>query len=147
MVKKIIIKDQFIKKILNILIVILLLVLPTFYVSAKFLKSTENIYKQESNFAINAGYEQADATTVAKVVATVIQAFLGLLGIIFIVLIILAGYNWMIARGDEEKVTKAKDTLRRAVIGLIIIVGAYAISYFVFSNLPWGTGGPGQTSG
>lgn len=94
--------------------------------------------KQGVELSTKAGYEEIWPE---KIIATVIQAFLGLLGIIFIVLIILAGYNWMIARGDEEKVTKAKDTLRRAVIGLIIIVGAYAISYFVFSNLPWGGGG------
>src|SRR3989338_8173076 len=66
-------------------------------------------------------------TGLSELVAVVIQAFLGLLGVIFLVLILYAGYNWMTAQGEEEKVTKAKDTLQRAVIGLIIIVSAYAI--------------------
>lgn len=83
----------------------------------------------------------ADSNTMPKIVQYVISSFLGLLGIIFIVLIIYAGYNWMTARGDEQKVTMAKESLSRAVIGLIIIVAAYSITYFVFSSLPDGSGG------
>lgn len=78
------------------------------------------------------------------IIQVVISAFLGLLGIIFLVLIIYAGFEWMTAQGDEEKVTKAKDTLTRAIIGLVIITAAYSITYFVFSNLP---GGPGSSGG
>lgn len=85
-------------------------------------------------------YELTDRYTFSKIISTVIEAFLGLLGIIFLILIIYAGYNWMTAQGDEEKVTKAKDTLQRAVIGLIIIIVAYSITYFVFSSLPGGGG-------
>jgi amino acid transporter len=75
-------------------------------------------------------------------VASLIKAFLGILGIIFIILIIYAGYNWLTAGGEEEKVRKAKDTIKRAVIGLIIIAASYAITAFVFKNLPSGTGSP-----
>jgi len=62
-----------------------------------------------------------------------------LLGIIFIILMIYAGYNWMTAQGEEEKVTKAKTTIQRAIIGLIIVVSAYAITAFVFKSLQVGT--------
>lgn len=78
--------------------------------------------------------------SLAGIIQIAISAFLGLLGIIFIVLIIYAGYNWMTAGGDEEKVTLAKQTLARAVIGLIIIIAAYSITYFVFNALPGGGG-------
>jgi amino acid transporter len=83
-----------------------------------------------------------------EVVGIIIQAFLGLLGIIFIILIISAGFNWMTAGGEEEKVRKAKSTITNAVIGLIIIVASYAITYFVFNVLPGaiGEGGPVYTS-
>jgi len=86
-----------------------------------------------------AGYDQN--VTVGSVVASVVRGFLALLGVIFVILVLLAGYNWMSANGDEEKITKAKDTLRAAVIGLIIIAAAYSITYFVFESLPSGTGG------
>lgn len=84
-------------------------------------------------------YAKADATSVFTIISTVISAALSLLGVIFLILILYAGYNWMMARGDEEKVNKAKDTLTRAIVGIIIVVGAYAISTFVLSRLEAGT--------
>ena len=78
--------------------------------------------------------------TVGEVVAAVIKGFLALIGVIFVILIILGGYKWMMARGNEEQVKEAKDTIEKAIIGLIIIIAAYSITYFVFSYLPWGTG-------
>ena len=86
-------------------------------------------------------------TSLSGIIATGVKAALSLLGIIFLVLIIYAGFNWMTAQGDEKKVDTAKDTLTRAVIGLIIITAAYSITYFVFSNLPSGTGAPGGVVG
>jgi hypothetical protein len=83
--------------------------------------------------------------TLAEIVATGISAFLSILAVVFVILIILAGYNWMTARGDEQKVTKAKDTIQRAIIGLIIIIAAYAITRFVFMRLPGGGGGADVT--
>lgn len=86
-----------------------------------------------------AGYDAN--TTVGSVVAMVIKAFLALLGVIFVILLIVAGFNWMTAAGDEEKINKAKDTIKAAVIGLIIIAASYSITYFIFENLPGGGGG------
>lgn len=80
---------------------------------------------------------------IGTTMVSIIKGFLALLGIIFLVLIIYAGYSWMTAAGEEEKVTRAKDTIRRAIIGLLIIVSAYAITYFVFQNLPGSTGSGG----
>lgn len=82
----------------------------------------------------------------AGIVGTVIEAFLGLLGVLFLVYILYAGYSWMTAGGDEEKVKKAKETLTRAVIGLIIIIAAYSITYYVFRSLPGGGGNVGGGS-
>lgn len=95
-------------------------------------------------FINKAGYK---VTEVGDIAALVIKAFLSLLGIIFVSYTIYAGYKWMTASGDEEKVRAAKDTLQRAIIGLIIIIAAYAITYFVFANLPGGPAGGGGTGG
>lgn len=107
---------------------------------ARFIK-TEDLFKQTTDFREKSGYEFVKEEGIASIAATVIQAFLGLLGIIFIVLIVMAGHKWMNATGNEEKVQEAKDTIRRAIIGLIITVSAYAITYFVFTHLPGGAGG------
>lgn len=64
-----------------------------------------------------------------------INAALSLLGVIFIILIILAGFKWMTAQGDSKKVDEAKDNIKNAVTGLIVVLAAYAITTFVFNVL------------
>jgi len=68
---------------------------------------------------------------ISVLVGTVIQAILSLLGLVFFVLVIYAGFLWMTARGDETKVEKSKDILKSSIAGLFIIVSAYAITVFV----------------
>jgi hypothetical protein len=74
-----------------------------------------------------AGYAKADETSVATIAGTVVAAVLGLLGVIFVSLIIYAGIIWMTASGEEAKVEKAQKIMRNAIIGLIITVSVYAI--------------------
>ena len=66
-------------------------------------------------------------SSVGKAIAVV----LGLLGIVFLGLIIYGGFIWMLARGNEQDITKARDLIISAIIGLIIIFGAYAITVFI----------------
>jgi hypothetical protein len=68
-------------------------------------------------------------------IATVIKAVLSLVGTVFLALTIYAGILWMTAAGNDEQVTKATGILKMAVVGLIIVMSAYAITYFVTSNL------------
>lgn len=79
-------------------------------------------------------------------VATIIQGALSLVGTIFLILAVYAGILWMTAQGNEEKVTKAKDIVTQAIIGLAITLGAYAITYFVTSKLNSGTTSSGGSS-
>jgi TRAP-type C4-dicarboxylate transport system permease small subunit len=67
------------------------------------------------------------------VIGTIIRAALSLIGVVFLLLMVYAGYLWMIARGDEGKVERAKDTITRAIIGLVIVLGAYALTNFVIN--------------
>ncbi len=69
--------------------------------------------------------------TLFSLLGLIIGALLGLLGVIFIVLIIYAGFNWMTASGNEDKITKARSTILHAVIGLIIIISSYVIWNFI----------------
>lgn len=137
MLKKI--KLKIYKNTIIIINLFLLLFYGSFVYAGPF--STQPSLKQDDAFLKTSGYEVN--ISVAEIISKVIKSFLGLLGIIFVILIILGGYNWMTAAGEEEKVNKAKDTLKRAIIGLIIVVSAYAITYFVFTNLPGGGTGTG----
>ncbi len=71
----------------------------------------------------------------SSLIAMGINIFLGFLGIIFLILTIYAGFIWMTARGNSETVEKAKKTLSRSIIGLLVILAAFAITAFVMSVL------------
>lgn len=87
------------------------------------------------------------STNIQSLVGTVISTFLSILGVIFLVLMVYGGFLWMTAQGAEEEVTKAKKLITQAVIGLAIVMGAYAISYFVTSALEKTTVTSTPTSG
>jgi len=103
--------------------------------------SAEDTNPQTTAFMTASGLP--DTPTAGSVVATVIEAFLGFLGIIFVIQMIYAGFSWMTAAGNDDQVKKATALIRRSIIGLIIIVSAYAITYTVFNLLP-GAGGSGS---
>lgn len=75
-----------------------------------------------------------------EVAAGVINAILGFLGIIAVVIILLGGFKWMTAGGNEDKVAEARKLIVAGVIGLIIILAAFAIARFVITNLMTATG-------
>jgi amino acid transporter len=123
--------NNFFKQIFYLACLIILLVLP-FFVFAAFqgdhMKNLESV-------GLDSGYQEAEISSMSQYVGTVIEVFFSLLGIIFTVLILYAGFKWMKARGREEEVKAAQDIIRRAIIGLIITVSAYAISNFIFEAL------------
>ncbi len=86
--------------------------------------------------AFDAGY--STGTTFDSIIGQVILTALSLLGIIFLILLIYAGYLWMTASGNDQQVSKAKGMIITAVIGLVIVLSAYSISYFVLSSLQSG---------
>lgn len=74
-------------------------------------------------------------TDLLTIIGNIINIFLGLLGVIFLLLTIYAGYLWMTSQGDEEVVTKAKNIIKSATIGLAICLAAFAITTFIINML------------
>ena len=102
-------------------------------------------FKKDADKPLGNAVSGAGYTTAASpetIVALVIQTFLSFIGVIFLILMVYAGFLWMTAHGNEEQVTKAKSLITAAIIGLIIVVSAYAISYFVVKTLGTGTLSP-----
>ena len=93
---------------------------------------------------VGAGINKSGGTVTSDLptlIGTLINTLLGVLGIIFVVLTVYAGFLWMTAQGSEENVKKAKGMLTQAIIGLVIIVAAYAISTFVINAITTAAGG------
>jgi hypothetical protein len=70
-----------------------------------------------------------------QVTLNVINIFLGLLGLIVVILFLYAGFIWMTAAGSAEKVEKAKRIIKNAVIGLVIVLSAFGIVNWVVRAL------------
>ncbi len=111
----------------SFLILILLSALPAFAQ----IEGLENFGKAADYVADTSAVPKEPAEIVGGLISTV----LSILGIIAVVLIIYAGFIWMTAAGNTEKIDKAKKILGNAVIGLIIILMAYSITYFVTTRL------------
>ena len=67
--------------------------------------------------------------------ARIIYGFMGVTGVVALLMFIIGGFSWMTAGGNQEKVKKGKDTLIWAVFGLVIIFSSYAILRAVFETL------------
>ncbi len=72
---------------------------------------------------------------VPGIIGTVVGAALSFIGILFFVLIIYGGITWMTAAGNETQISKAKNLIISAIIGLIIVLAAYAITSFIGGSL------------
>lgn len=79
-------------------------------------------------------------TSFAEIVGKIINGAMALLGVIFVAQMVYAGYLWMTASGEEEQLTKAKNIIRRSIVGLAIVLAAWAITTFVLSRLTAATG-------
>lgn len=91
------------------------------------------------------GVQQGSAQDAGKqlpiMIGRIIRTLLGLLGIIFLVLIVYAGFLWMTARGESDPVDKAKDIIKQAIIGIIIVFVAYALTGFIINAIVTATTG------
>lgn len=70
-----------------------------------------------------------------EIVRDIINIFLGFLGVIAVIIILMAGFQWMTAGGEEEKVAEARQRLIQGAIGLVLIIAAWIIAYFVIDQL------------
>jgi len=73
--------------------------------------------------------------TLPELIGSIVSVALSLIGFVFLALALYAGFKWMTAQGEAKDVTKAKDTLVNATIGIVLIVAAYAITNFVFTDV------------
>ncbi len=73
-------------------------------------------------------------------IGEIVQVILGFLGILAVLIVLWAGFLWMTATGNEDQVGKAKSILIAGIIGLLIIMSAYAITTFVLEEFGTASG-------
>jgi|WetSurMetagenome_2_1015567.scaffolds.fasta_scaffold00606_9 hypothetical protein len=90
----------------------------------------------ESGGPIQTAFGESDQPADPRdIIVNIIKIVLEFLGIIFVVLLIFGGFKYMTAAGNESQVDEAKKLIVQAVIGLAIILSAYAITVFVSRSL------------
>lgn len=127
-----------VKQILIVLGMVIVLTLPSFLFVNMVQGQGSNIpspSERVNTVAPGAGYTEANETTISELLGYAVNAFLGLLGVIFIILILIGGTRYMLASGNGEKAKDALNMIKHAIVGLIIVISSYAIWYFMLSNL------------
>ncbi len=87
------------------------------------------------NEASNLGAQPLEQT-----IGGIINVGLSLLGIVAVVIILMGGAKWMTAGGSEDKIEEARGLIVSGIIGLAIIMSAWAIARFVLTRLAAQTG-------
>jgi len=83
-----------------------------------------------------------------KIAGNIIGAALSLISVLFFALMLYGGIRAMLARGKSEEFSKAIDTIIHAIIGILIVFGAYAITTFILNSVgPQGSGSGGAIGG
>lgn len=133
------------KKIISIKNLLFLLFIQLSFGALALAINTEKIDAQSSALIKAAGLE--GGSDLATIFTTIILVVLGFLGIIFLFLTLQSGFKWMTSQGNEKTVEEAKGSLKNAVIGLFIVLAAYAITTAVFNYMPFNKGGGTNASG
>ncbi len=91
------------------------------------------------------GVNCSAGTSVTGLITTVINWMLALAGLIAVFFLIIGGFRYIAAGGNEEAAEKGRTTVINAIIGIVIIVLSYVIVNVVsnlVSNVGGGTGNP-----
>jgi hypothetical protein len=128
---------------ISILVVALMVMLPVFamVLTANAQGANDMLWGgYEGNVQQATGLGNEDPRAMAGAVVNIV---LGFLGVIAVLIILLGGFKWMTAAGNEDKVSEAKKLIGAGVIGLVIILMAFGIAQFVISALYNATGATG----
>lgn len=109
------------------------LILPVFALPA--LAQTDTFGVDAVNTGIGGTLASGASADPRTIVGRIINLALSFLGVIAVGIILLGGFKWMTAGGNEEKTTEAKQLLGAGVIGLIIILASWAIATFIIGSL------------
>ncbi len=104
-------------------------ILTIFLLAVPYLAAAQVTVDPNLGTTFNLGTADLESTIIR-----VVQWVLGFLALIAVIMILIGGFQWLTSAGNEEKVASAKKIISAAVIGLIIVLLAWAIVIFVVSQ-------------
>ena len=128
------------KKVTNFILLALIMV-PVFAITLTAQAQDNMLWGgYEANVQTATGLGNTDPREMA---GSVINIVLGFLGVIAVLIILLGGFKWMTAGGNEDGIGEAKQMIGAGVIGLVIILASFGIAQFVINALYDATGATG----
>ncbi|RLC38422.1 hypothetical protein DRH27_02290 [Candidatus Falkowbacteria bacterium] len=118
-----------------IIIIFFVILLNVSFVDATEYNADGSIKKSSSPVELKNPLGGTGPADVNKVIGQVINGVLGIVGSLALLMFIYGGFTWMTAAGSSEKVTKGKDILVWAVVGLIVIFMSYAFVRLILVDI------------
>jgi len=94
--------------------------------------TAEGIINKQLNDLEAIGLPAEPANPVDPII-NLVKMCLSVLAVVFLILIIYAGFRWMLSGGNSETIEKAKKIMIAAAVGLLIIFLSYSVTLFVFN--------------
>lgn len=114
------------------LAILAFLVVPVLALTTNTVNAQADFGLNQVNSGLNNSLSSTDPRTV---IGRIINMALGFLGVIAVGIVLMGGFKWMTAGGNEEQTGEAKKLLGAGVIGLVIILSAWAIATFIINSL------------
>lgn len=127
-------KEKMVKKLVSLAMA--LLIITPVLAAMPTGQTSEALALDENDVGMNYGRETGLGERDPRdIIASIINIALGFLGILAVVIILIGGFKWMTAAGNEDQVGEAKKIIVAGVIGLVIILAAWGIAQFVLTQL------------
>lgn len=97
----------------------------------------QSLLESQTGFEEIQGVYNADdrPADIRAIIINIIRIVLGFLAVIFLVLMVIAGFKYMTAAGNEDQTKKAMSQITSSVIGLLIILASWVITTAVLRYL------------
>ncbi len=108
------------------------------------MNAAENLSTARNNLTAVQGRVGVGQLPIETLIANAVGAALSFAGMIFLLFMIYAGYLWFTARGDDEQTKKAMGIIKTTIVGLILLLSAGAITFFITASLQKGGAATGM---
>ena len=80
-------------------------------------------------------------TSLSSLITTILNVFSWVVGVVAVIMIIIAGFRYIVSGGEEGGVRGAKNAILFAIVGLVIVAIAQILVQFVIHKTTSVTGG------
>ncbi len=101
-----------------------------------FVMSATPVLAQTFDFGVSYGGQLGFGTREFRsAIMSIVNILMGFLGIVALIVMLLGGFFWMTAGGNEDRIAQGRGYIVAGLIGLVIIFASYALIIFVINSM------------